>query len=235
MIQSYQGMEQENKQPIVEARQLTKQYRVGKNMITALDSVDIQIAQGEFVAITGESGSGKSTLLQLIGCLDKPTSGNITVDGNDINRLGDTRLSILRSSTIGFIFQSFYLQPFLRLEENIAVPAMFMGTKRKDIRSKTLSLLEEVGLTERSKHYPRELSGGQMQRAAIARALINEPKILLADEPTGNLDSKNSDLIINLLLSIRTHLGMTIVIVTHNQEIARKADRIITLNDGRVV
>lgn len=227
-------MEQGNKQPIVEARQLSKRYKVGKESIAALDSISFQIAQGEFVAITGESGSGKSTLLQLIGCLDRPTSGSIMIGGNDIAKLSDSSLSNLRRSMIGFVFQSFYLQPFLRLEENIAVPAMFKGMKRKDIKDRAAVLLKEVDLTERARHYPRELSGGQMQRAAIARALINEPKILLADEPTGNLDSKNSDNIIDLLLSIRAHLGMTIVMVTHSQDIARKADRTIKLSDGKL-
>lgn len=227
-------MEQGNKQPIIEARQLTKRYKVGKESIAALDSISFQIAQGEFVAITGESGSGKSTLLQLIGCLDRPTSGSIMIGGNDIAKLSDSSLSNLRRSMIGFVFQSFYLQPFLRLEENIAVPAMFKGMKRKDIKDRAAALLKEVNLTERARHYPRELSGGQMQRAAIARALINEPKILLADEPTGNLDSKNSDNIIDLLLSIRAHLGMTIVMVTHSQDIARKADRTIKLSDGKL-
>lgn len=228
-------MELENKQPLVRIEGLTKRYKVGNNEIQALNSVNLDVQEGEFIAITGESGSGKSTLLQLIGCLDKPTSGSVYIGGQNIAELSDARLSNLRQNMIGFVFQSFYLQPFLRLNENVAVPAMFKGTKPKEISNKVASLLAQVGLIEQSGHYPKELSGGQMQRAAIARALINEPKILLADEPTGNLDSKNSESIIALFQSIRSSLGMTIIMVTHNPEIALQADRAITMRDGVIV
>ncbi|HEU5121563.1 MAG TPA: ABC transporter ATP-binding protein [Candidatus Saccharimonadales bacterium] len=228
-------MNPENKQAIIEIDHLTKQYYVGKNKVAALNDVSLQIMPGEFVAVTGESGSGKSTLLQLIGCLDKPTSGHIFINGQDTAKLSDSQMSTLRQSMIGFVFQSFYLQPFLKLDENIAVPAMFKGLGPREIDEKVIALLEQVGLGERRSHFPKELSGGQIQRAAIARALVNDPKLLLADEPTGNLDSKNSDAIIKLFQDIRVRSGTTIVIVTHNAEIASQADRIITLRDGAIV
>lgn len=191
--------------------------------------------EGEFVALTGPSGSGKSTLLQTIGCLDKPTNGQVVVYGKDATKLGDNALSDLRKSTIGFVFQSFYLQPFLNLKDNLAVPAMFTNTKKKDMDDRVISLLKQVGLSDRAMHFPKELSGGQIQRAAIARALINNPKIILADEPTGNLDPENSRSIIELFKTIRSELGTTIIVVTHNRSIANYADRIIILKDGAII
>lgn len=220
---------------IVSITNVSKRYKLNKQSVDALNGVNLTIFKGEFVALTGPSGSGKSTLLQAIGCLDKPTSGKLVVDGKDITQLGDNALSNLRQSTIGFIFQSFYLQPFLNLADNIAVPAMFTSTKKRLIEEKVTSLLNEVGLSERARHFPKELSGGQIQRAAIARALINNPKIILADEPTGNLDSENGRAIIELFQKIRLELGTTIIVVTHDETIARQADRIITLRDGAVV
>jgi len=222
-------------QPIISVKNVSKKYTLGKQTINALDGINLDITKGEFVALTGSSGSGKSTLLQVIGCLDKPTSGQLIVDSKDVTKLGDNGLSDLRKSTIGFIFQSFYLQPFLRLIDNIAVPAMFTRTKKQAIEEKAAYLLNQVGLSERAMHFPKELSGGQIQRAAIARALINNPKIILADEPTGNLDSENGNAIIELFKTIRSEFGTTIVVVTHDQEIANQADRIITLKDGVTV
>jgi ABC-type lipoprotein export system ATPase subunit len=218
--------------PIISVQHVTKRYKVGKQHIEALNDVSLDIYKGEFVAVMGASGSGKSTLLQIIGCLDTPTEGLAIVDGQNTSKLHDKKLSLLRRSTIGFIFQSFYLQPFLRLSDNIAVPAMFTDKKRRTINDETSAYLERVGLSDRSRHFPSELSGGQIQRAAIARALINQPKIILADEPTGNLDSTNSASIIALFKTIRDQLGTTIVVVTHNPDIALQADRIIQLNDG---
>lgn len=220
---------------VISMREISKHYKLGKQTVEALRSVSLSIRKGEFVAITGASGSGKSTLLQMIGCLDQPTSGSVIIESKETTKLGDNALSELRQKSIGFIFQSFYLQPFLRLNDNLAVPAMFTSEKKKDIDSKVERLLQQVGLSERAKHYPKELSGGQIQRAAIARSLINNPRIILADEPTGNLDSKNGQSIIDLFRAIRDKLGTTIIVVTHDADIACQADRIIELKDGEVI
>ena len=186
---------------------LAKSYRVGRQTIPALGGVSLDIFAGEFVAITGASGSGKSTLLQLIGGLDKPSAGQILINNQPLSRLSDRQLSRFRSREIGFVFQSFYLQPFLTLSTNLEIPAMFARVKSKQRRARAQELAELVGLADRMHHLPRELSGGQIQRAAIARALFNRPNILLADEPTGNLDSANSDRIIDLFHQIRRELG----------------------------
>lgn len=220
---------------VISARDLTRHYKVGKKRVEALRGVSVDIQQGEFVALTGPSGSGKSTLLQSIGGLDKPNAGTITVDGVNIAKLSDRKLSMFRNRTIGFVFQFFYLQPFLTVRQNIEVPGMFAGTKRMTRRPATDKVAAAVGLAERLTHMPSELSGGQMQRVAIARALLNQPKIILADEPTGNLDSRNSRLIIELFETIRQEFGTTIVVVTHDREIAARADREIRILDGRVV
>ncbi len=220
---------------LLSVRNLAKRYKVGRQWLDVLHDVTLDIHEGEFVAITGESGSGKSTLLQLMGGLDKPTSGSVAFGETELSTLSDAKLSEFRRQTIGFVFQFFYLQPFLRLERNLEVPAMFARIKRMNRRQRTTELAEQVGLADRLAHYPKEMSGGQMQRAAIARALFNQPKIILADEPTGNLDSANSDTIIELFELIRRELGTTIVIVTHDKSIARRADRELTMKDGRLV
>ncbi len=220
---------------IISVTDVKKKYKIGKQQVEALKGVSIDIHEGEFVALTGTSGSGKSTLLQLIGGLDKATSGTIAVNSIDIGKLRDTKLSEFRNATIGFVFQFFYLQPFLKLGKNIEVPGMFAGMNRADREKRIATLTEAVGLDDRINHLPKELSGGQMQRAAIARALLNQPKIILADEPTGNLDSTNSEAIIALFEKIRKEFGTTIVMVTHDRDIARRADREIVLKDGVVV
>jgi putative ABC transport system ATP-binding protein len=219
---------------IVSIQDVKKSYKIGDHSIDALRNISLSITKGEFIALTGPSGSGKSTLLQLIGALDKPTSGEVIIDGRSTSTLNDIELSRLRRNTIGFIFQSFYLQPFLNLEDNVAVPAMFSGVNSQLIKERTLQLLAQVGLEERKDHYPNALSGGQIQRGAIARALINSPKLLLADEPTGNLDAENSIVIMDLFQKIRDTLGTTIIMVTHNQDIAQQADRSIEIRNGNL-
>lgn len=220
---------------IISISDLIKEYKVGRQKVHAVNSVSLDICYGEFVAIVGASGSGKSTLLQLIGGLDKPTSGTITINGGRLDKMSDRQLSRFRNQTIGFVFQFFYLQPFLSLARNIEIAAMPNRMKRSERKKRIATLAGQVGLLERLKHLPRELSGGQIQRAAIARALVNHPSILLADEPTGNLDSQNSQDIIALFQRIRDEFGTTIIIATHDQEIASKADRIITVKDGGIV
>ncbi len=220
---------------IISVKDLVKTYKVHRQKVQALRGVSLDIHQGEFVALTGASGSGKSTLLQLIGGLDSPTSGSITIAGTDIHRLHDKKLSEFRNKTIGFVFQFFYLQPFLQLRTNVEVPGMFSHTPRGVRGEQAEKLLAKVGLSDYVKRLPKELSGGQIQRAAIARALLNEPKILLADEPTGNLDKANSQEVVELFRTIRKELGTTVIIVTHNPEIALQADREIELSDGAIV
>ncbi|PRY61289.1 putative ABC transport system ATP-binding protein [Knoellia remsis] len=220
---------------IITVTDLQKTYRMARQRVAALGGVSLEIDRGEFVALTGASGSGKSTLLQLIGGLDKPSGGSVVVDGVNIGKLSDAKLSRFRNQTIGFVFQFFYLQPFLRLTTNTEVPGMFARAPRKQRRAHAQALIDEVGLGDRSRHLPREMSGGQMQRAAIARALLNRPPILLADEPTGNLDSATGASIIELFERIRDEFGTTVVIVTHDDDLARRADRTIRLSDGRIV
>ena len=224
-----------NNPVIISAENITKAYKLHRQKVSALRGVSFEIRAGEFVALTGASGSGKSTLLQMIGGLDQPSEGSISVNGVDIHRLRDTKLSVFRNQTIGFVFQFFYLQPFLTLRTNVEVPGMFSHTPRSARMDHAKALLDKVGLGDYAGRLPKELSGGQIQRAAIARALLNNPKILLADEPTGNLDKKNSYEVIELFKKIREELGTTIIIVTHNPEIAAGTDREIQLSDGVIV
>ena len=218
----------------IRATNVIKKYKVGKQIIRAIDDVSVDIHEGEFVALVGPSGSGKSTLLHLLGGLDKPTSGEIVVGGKNVSSMNDRQLSKFRNQTIGFVFQSFYLQPFLTLRRNIEVASMPQRMGRAERKLRIESLARQVGLYDRLSHRPHELSGGQIQRAAITRALLNRPAIILADEPTGNLDSANSRDIISLFQQIREQYHATIIIATHDNEIAAQADRVIALKDGRL-
>lgn len=221
-----------NDTPAIQLKYVSKTYRVGKQTLPVLKNISLTINRGEVVAITGASGSGKSTLLHIIGGLDRPTTGEVIVDGLNIAKLSDRKLSNFRNRTLGFVFQSFYLQPFLNLWQNIALAAAPRRTRWSVAAKRAKELANEMGLGEYLKHKPRELSGGQIQRAAIARALMNEPRVILADEPTGNLDSANSQSVIALLKSIRDKTGATVVIITHDDGIASQADRTLTLRDG---
>ena len=218
---------------ILKVENLTKIYGKGDNKVVALDNVSFSVEKGEFVAIVGASGSGKSTLLHMIGGVDKPTSGKVFIDGTDIFNLNDDKLSIFRRRQIGLIYQFYNLLPILNVEENMVLPMSLDNRKVKEEDKD--KLLKILGLEERRNHLPNELSGGQQQRVAIGRALITNPTIILADEPTGNLDSKSSDEIVSLLKKTNKDLKQTIIMITHNLEIASIADRIIKIEDGKIV
>lgn len=218
---------------ILKVENLTKIYGKGNNKVVALDNVSFTVEKGEFVAIVGASGSGKSTLLHLIGGVDRPDSGKVFIDDKDIYKLDDDKLAIFRRRQVGLIYQFYNLIPILNVEENITLP---LSLDNRDIDNKRLNeMLKLLGLERRRKHLPNELSGGQQQRTSIGRALITNPTIILADEPTGNLDSKSSDEIVALLKKSNKDYKQTIIMITHNMEIARCADRIIKIEDGKIV
>jgi putative ABC transport system ATP-binding protein len=212
---------------------LTKTYHRGSEMVYALKDANLTVAEGEMLAIVGPSGSGKTTLLNLLGCLDTPTSGSLVVNGTDISSLKEADLVKVRRDNIGFVFQQFFLLPTLTVEENIALPYLFArnGNHHNEKINEVINL---VGLDARAKHLPHQLSGGEMQRVAVGRALANAPRILLADEPTGNLDSTTADKIFELFRDLNSR-GLTLIIVTHNMELAKKAHRLISLRDGHIV
>lgn len=218
---------------IVEAKNLKKYYSTGKNTVKAIDGIDLDISFGEFVAIVGTSGSGKSTLLNIIGGLDKPTLGSIQVDGQDILEMKNDELTIFRRRNIGFIFQYFNLLPMLNVYENIVLPIELDGDKIDKLYIE--NIIQTLGITEKMEEMPNNLSGGQQQRVAIARALAKKPAIILADEPTGNLDSKTSQDVLGLLKITSDLYKQTIVMITHNEEIAQLSDRIIHVEDGKIV
>ncbi len=218
---------------IIELRNVTKTFHLGDEVLNALDNLNLGIRAGEFVAITGPSGSGKSTLANIIGGLDRPTSGTITVDGEDLSHMRDGKLSAYRNHHIGFVFQSFNLQGTQTALENVMLPLIFSRVKTKERKARATECLQAVGLGERLKHRPSQLSGGQRQRVAIARALVVKPSIIIADEPTGNLDSQRGDEIIRLLKDLNKQ-GITLIIITHDNNIARQAGRIIQIHDGKL-
>jgi putative ABC transport system ATP-binding protein len=218
---------------VLETRELSKSYLIGNREIKVLDAVSLVVAKGEFLVIKGESGSGKSTLLAILSGLDRPDRGRVLIEEVDVTDLDEDALAPFRNATFGFVFQSFHLVPSLSALENVMFPAELKGDP--EARAKAEALLHRVGLTERSASFPHQLSGGEKQRCAICRALINEPHILFADEPTGNLDSVNGAAVLELLLELQRELGTTLILVTHSPEIARKAHRVVTLKDGRIV
>lgn len=220
---------------VIKTAKLEKVYEKGRNKVHALKDVNLSVDKGEYISVRGPSGLGKSTLLHMLGCLDKPTSGLIVVDGMDVTKLNGGTLSEIRRDKIGFIFQSYNLLPVLNAVENVELPMECAGVPKNERRKRAEHLLELVGLSDRANHRPDEMSGGEKQRVAIARALANQPAIILADEPTGNLDSKTGEHIVELLGNLNDELGTTIIIVTHDDRIASLAKRKIRLKDGKIV
>ena len=218
---------------VVEMHDITKVYGQGEAEVRAVDGISLTVEQGEYVAIMGASGSGKSTVMNIIGALDVATSGTYKIDGVDIGDLDDDALSLVRNRRIGFIFQAFNLIPRMSAASNVELPLMYRGVRRSERRRRALDALAKVGLADRSHHQPNELSGGQQQRVAVARALAMEPSLMLADEPTGNLDSRSTADVLDLLDDIHAE-GKTIVIITHEDDVAERAGRVVTLRDGKV-
>ncbi len=232
---SDQGMAQNGDKPVAELRGVTKVYYKpdGSVMVEALRGIDLTIIRGEYVAIMGASGSGKSTLMNILGCLDQPTGGEFRLAGRPVGKMSDEELSVFRGRTVGFIFQAFNLIPQLTVQENAEVPLFYQGIPHAERRRRSMHALELVGLADRASHRPRELSGGQQQRAAIARALVTEPVILMADEPTGNLDSQTGESILRVFEKLHDE-GLTILMVTHDDAISARCERIVRLRDGMI-
>lgn len=218
---------------VIDIEGIGKTYRIGEVVVNALKTVDLKIARGEYVALMGPSGSGKSTLMNILGCLDTPTRGKYKLNGTDVSHMTDNELAEIRNKEIGFIFQTFNLLARSSSLDNVALPLVYAGVSKKERISRAEASLTSVGLGDRMDHKPNELSGGQRQRVAIARALVNNPSIILADEPTGNLDTKTSHEIMELIEKIHAE-GNTVIIVTHEEDIARRAKRIIRLRDGEI-
>ena len=217
---------------VIEVEDVTKVYRMGETEVHALRGVDLTVDKGEMMSIMGPSGSGKSTLMAILGCLDTPTTGRYRLDGGDVSRLSDGQLATIRGQQIGFIFQTFNLLPRATALENVELPLLYTGASKRQQRAQ--AALEAVGLGDRARHRPAEMSGGEQQRVAMARALVNEPSIILADELTGNLDSKTGDEVLEILTALHRERGLTLVIVTHDSQVAARTERIVHLLDGRV-
>ena len=220
---------------VVELENVKKIYSMGDAEVHALKGVSFKVEQGEFISIMGPSGSGKSTCMNMIGCLDTPTSGIVKIDGKETSRMTETELAVLRNKTIGFVFQQYHLIPSMTVIENVMLPLKYKRTDRKDRLALAKAALEKVGLSERENHRPNELSGGQKQRVAIARAIIAEPKIILADEPTGALDSETSAMVMDIFNDLNKNQGKTIILITHSKEIAEQCPRIVTIKDGEII
>jgi len=219
--------------PLIKITQIKRDFVLGNEMVYVLKGIDLEINKGEYVALMGPSGSGKSTLMNLLGCLDTPTSGHYILNGKDVSKMHDNELAEIRNKEIGFVFQTFNLLPRTTALDNVALPMIYAGFTKSERKERAIKVLQQVNLGDRMDHQPNQLSGGQRQRVAIARALVNSPSIILADEPTGNLDSKTSDEIMKLLDDIHKN-GNTIILVTHEEEIAAHAKRIIRLRDGMI-
>ena len=219
---------------MIRLENVSKIYRMGERHIKALDSVSLELKKGDFISVIGPSGSGKSTLLHIMGLIDTPTRGRVIFDGEDVSDLKERQLSRLRLRKIGFVFQQFYLLPTLTALENVELPMKEAKVPRKERRDRAMKLLEEVGLGDRMEHYPRQLSGGEQQRVAIARALANNPEIILADEPTGEVDSRTSERIMETFQKLNREEGITLVVVTHDPNVAKKAKRTLKMRDGRI-
>lgn len=220
---------------MIELYDVHKAYRIGDNIIRALNGVNLRVEKGEFISIVGPSGSGKSTLLNIIGCIDTPTQGRVIIDSEDVSNLNDRALTKIRLKKIGFIFQQFYLIPTLNALENIELPMKEAKVGREARRKRALALLDQVDLGDRKGHYPSQLSGGEQQRVAIARSLANSPQMILADEPTGEIDTTTSEKIVSLLHNLNKNENLTLIIVTHDLKIAGYAHRMITIEDGKIV
>jgi lipoprotein-releasing system ATP-binding protein len=220
--------------PLIEAQNLHKTYGDASDRIEVLKGVDFSVEPGEAVAVLGASGAGKSTLLHLLGTLDKPTRGRVTFEGSDLSALGDAELSRFRNRTMGFVFQFHHLLPMLNARENVLLPLLIGGVKKAEAARQAEGLLEKVGLADRLEHRPAELSGGEQQRVAIARALVAAPRVLFADEPTGNLDSRTGEEVADLLMKLHQERRMTLVVVTHNERLAQRLPRKVLMKDGRV-
>ncbi|MBE7035018.1 MAG: ABC transporter ATP-binding protein [Ruminococcaceae bacterium] len=223
-----------NQKPLVEFQNIYKIYTMGDSEVRALDGVSFSVFAGEFVAIIGQSGSGKSTCMNIIGCLDTPTEGTYLLNGNDVSQLTDDEQSEIRNETLGFIFQQYNLLPKLNILENVKLPLMYKGLKESEQTERAMEALKRVGIDDKCHHKPSQLSGGQQQRASIARALAGSPSVILADEPTGALDSKTSAEVINFLIQLNS-LGNTIILITHDNSIAAKAKRVIRIHDGKII
>ncbi|MGC9200855.1 MAG: ABC transporter ATP-binding protein [Candidatus Aenigmatarchaeota archaeon] len=220
---------------LIELKNVSKVYKMEEVEVPALKGINMKIKRGEFVSVIGPSGSGKSTLLHIIGCLDRPTKGEVILDGIDVSKLSDNELSRIRAKKIGFVFQFFNLYPTLTALENVELPMMIVEKDKSERKKRARELLKIVGLEKRAEHLPSQLSGGERQRVAIARALANDPPLILADEPTGNLDSKSGKEIVSLLKKLQEEKGKTIVMVTHSLDIAKFADRLIYFRDGKII
>jgi len=224
-----------NKDQLLKSDGLVKEYKTGSTQLTVLKKIDIEVRAGEFITIVGSSGAGKSTLLHILGALDRPTRGTVQYNGNDLYKLSDSRRAHIRNKNFGFVFQFYHLMPEFTALENVMLPGMIAGNEKRKLKKTALNLLNAVGISERAKHFPNQLSGGEQQRVAIARSLLNKPDILFADEPTGNLDEDSSSTVINVLKNLQNELSFALIMVTHNAEISQLGTTKLRIKDGTLI